>query len=86
MRFAAAPDTNVLGGVFVIAMNDRVFQGFAHCNFNVTLGCRDTTALRNQEHELVHKEEFAAPVLGRECSSCMDGGHECESGSEVPNV
>src|ERR1700679_582375 len=55
VRFKTAADINVLSRVLMVAVNDSIFQGFAQGDLNISLVSRDTTALRDQEHELIYK-------------------------------
>ena len=39
----------------MISVNDRVCEGFAQCDLDVALALRNTAALPEQEHELIHE-------------------------------
>ena len=46
---------DVFSGVLMISMNDRVCEDFAQCDLNVSLVSGGTSALRDEEHELIHE-------------------------------
>jgi hypothetical protein len=46
---------DALSGVLMISVNDCVCEGFAQGNLNVALALRNTAALPDQEHELIHE-------------------------------
>src|SRR5258708_3121321 len=60
LGFAAAADVNMLARVFMISVNDGILQCLAQRDFNVSLVARSTSAVLDQEHELVNK--------GRDCT------------------
>src|SRR5258708_28065624 len=39
----------------MVSVNDRVCEGFAQCDLNVALAFRNTAALPEQKHELIHE-------------------------------
>src|SRR5580658_2008165 len=46
---------DVLSGVLMISMNDRVRESFAQCDLNVALALIGTAALPDQSHEFIHE-------------------------------
>jgi hypothetical protein len=46
---------DVLSGVLMISVNDRVCESFAQCDFNVALALSSTAALPDQSHEFIHE-------------------------------
>jgi hypothetical protein len=54
-RFTAETNVDVLSGVLMISVNDRVCEGFAQCDLNPALALRNTAALPEQEHEPIHE-------------------------------
>jgi len=46
---------DVLSGVLVISVNDRVCESFAQCDLNVALALSGTAALPDQSRELIHE-------------------------------
>src|SRR5580692_10749053 len=46
---------DVLSGVLMISVNDRVRESFAQCDLNVALGLIGTAALPDQSHEFIHE-------------------------------
>ncbi len=46
---------DVFSGILMISVNDRVCEGFAQCDLNVAIALRNTAALPEQEHELIHE-------------------------------
>jgi len=52
---ASADDVNMLVGVFMIAVNDSVCQGFSQGDFNVDFAPLRASASLDEQHELVHE-------------------------------
>ena len=50
-----AVDVNVLMGVFMIAVNDCIRQGFSQGHFNVDFASRHTSAFLDEKHQLVYE-------------------------------
>jgi hypothetical protein len=46
---------DVLSGVLMISVNDRVRESFAQCDLNVALALIGTAALPDQSHEFIHE-------------------------------
>ena len=46
----------------MISVNDRVCEGFAQCDLNVALALRNTAALPDQAHELIHEGRKSQPL------------------------
>ncbi len=44
---------DVFSGALMISVNDRVYEGFAQCDLNVTLAVRN--ALPDQEHKPIYE-------------------------------
>src|SRR5580693_365402 len=54
-RFTAAMDMDVLSGVLMISVNDRIRESFAQCDLNVAVALIGTAALPDQSHEFIHE-------------------------------
>ena len=51
----AAGNENVFSTILMISVKDGVGQSLSQCDFNVAHGFRNTAAIPEQEHKLVHE-------------------------------